>query len=370
MLVGAVVLSLALTSSVLAGEIKIGTVLPLSGALATFGQASLNGMRLAVDEINAAGGVKGQKVVLISEDNKSDATETVNAVSKLITRDNVLAIIGPVTSTDTRAAAPIAQRYGIPFLSGTATAEGITAIGDYIFRICFVDTFQGKVVARFARDQLKLKKVGILRALTSEQSVGLTKVFKEHFEKLGGQVVIQDFNEGDQDVSAQLTRLKAAGIDGLFIPSYYNDVGPIARQARQVGLTVPILGTDGFDSPKLYELGGEAIVGAYFSNHYSTAEKRPIAVKFLQAYEARYKMPPDALAALGYDSVRVLLDAIKRAKDLEGKSIRDALAATRNFPAVTGDITLDKDRNPLNKSAVILRVDKGGRFTFVTRVNP
>ncbi len=353
-----------------AEPIKIGTVLPTTGPIATFGQSTLNGIKMAIAEINAAGGVLGRQIELINEDTKSDATETRNAVAKLINRDNVLAIIGEVASTNTLAGAPVAQSQGVPMVTPGSTNEKVTEVGDYIFRTCFVDPYQGKIVASYAARSMKAKRAALLTALSSDYSVGLANVFKAEFTRLGGKIVSeQSYSEGDQDFSAQLTKLRSIKPDVLYIPGYYTEIALIARQARQLGVKIQILGSEGTESPKLFELGGDAVEGILFSTHYSAEVKNPIAQRFLKNFKEKYGKDPEALSALGYDAALVVADAVKRAGKVDRKALRDALARTKNVNAVTGVITLDARRNPI-KSVVILRVEKGQKYKLVEQINP
>lgn len=354
-----------------AGTVKVGAVYEMSGNVATFGQSAVNATKMLVDQINAKGGIKGVgKIELLIEDNKSDAAESANAFNKLVFKDKVVGILGPVTSTNTLAAAPIAQQAGIPIITPTATAERVTQVGDYVFRACFIDPFQGKVMAVFAAKQLKYKKVAVMPEITSDYAMGLVKNFKENFEKLGGKIVAEEkWSTGDQDFSAQLTKIKAKSPDAIYVGSYYNDVALISRQARQLGIKVPLIGGDGFDSAKLFEIGKEAVAGHYFTNHYSKDDKDPLTQRFVKDYTARYGAPPDALAALGYDAAGLMFDAIRRAGKADPKAIRDALAKTKGYKGVSGSITYDANRNPV-KAAVILQVQKDGSFKFVKKVQP
>mgnify|MGYP000893561238 CR=1 FL=1 len=364
-----------------AQSIKIGVVGPLSGDLATYGTSVKNAVELYFKELNARGGINTKegnvKVELIPLDDKGDANEAVNAVRRLITRDGVTAIIGTTTSGPMRAAAPIANSMKVPMLSPTATQEGLTAIGPYIFRTCFVDDFQGKVMAKFAHEQLKLSRVAILYENTDTYSTGLANSFKEYFVKLGGTIVATEaYGKSDQDFSAQLTRIRRSGAQAVYTPVYYTAAGLIAKQARQLGLNVPLLGPDGFDSDKLLDIGGDAIVGSYFTNHYSPLSKDPLAVEFQQKYRAAYGKTPDALAALAWDAAAVMADAIEKAlatrnmTDLQGlrDGIRQALSGLKDFHGVTGYITFDENRDPI-KTALILRVTKDGH-EVVTSVRP
>jgi branched-chain amino acid transport system substrate-binding protein len=368
---------MVLATTAVSANVKVGLVYEQTGAVATFGQSAVKATQLLVEQINAKGGIKGVgKIDLVIEDNKSDANETTNAYNKLIERDKVVAILGPVTSTNSLAAAPIAQRAGIPVITPTATNEKVTEVGDYVFRACFIDPFQGSVMATFAAKQLKYKKVAVMPEVTSDYAMGLVKNFKINFEKLGGKVVAEEkFSTGDQDFSAQLTKIKAANPEAIYVGSYYSDVALISRQARQLGIKAPLLGGDGFDSTKLFELGQSAVVGHYFTNHYAVDDVDPVTQAFVKAYDAKYGAKPDALAALGYDAANLLFDAIGRAKKADPKAIRDALALTKKFKGVSGTISFDPKapggaaRNPI-KAAVILQVQADGSFKFVKKVEP
>ena len=349
--------------------IKVGFYGALTGPTATFAISGKNGAMLAVSEINAAGGVLGKPLVLLSEDDRGEASEAASVVSKLITRDHVVALIGENASSRTLAAAPIAQSYKIPMITPSSTNVEVTKKGDYIFRVCFIDPYQGQALATFARRDLKANTAAILVDARSDYSVGLAEAFRKSFEAAGGRVVDElKYTEGDSDFSAQLTALRPKTPDVLVVPGYYTDAGLIARQARALGLTATLLGADGWDSPKLVEIGGAAMEGAYLSNHYSVDDPSPAVRKFVDAYKAAYGAEPDSIAALTYDGTRMLADAIERAGSTEGKRIRDALASTRDFAGVTGSITMDAERNPV-KPAVILKVE-GGRFRFAAAVAP
>jgi branched-chain amino acid transport system substrate-binding protein len=351
--------------------VKVGVVYEQTGNVATFGQSAVNATRMLVEEINAKGGIKGVgKLELVIEDNKSDAAESANAYNKVIFKDKVVGILGPVTSTNTLAAAPIAQQAGVPVITPTATNPRVTQVGDYIFRACFIDPFQGRVMAVFAAKELKYKRVAVMPEVTSDYAMGLVQFFKENFEKLGGKIVAEEkWSTGDQDFSAQLTKIKATNPDAIYVGSYYNDVALISRQARQLGLKVPLIGGDGFDSDKLFEIGKDTVVGHYFTNHYSKDDQDPVTQKFVKAYAAKYGSAPDALAALGYDAAGLLFDAIARAGKADPKAIREALAKTKDYKGVSGSITFDENRNPV-KAAVILQVQKDGSFKFVKKVQP
>ncbi len=349
--------------------IKVGEFASLTGKEATFGQMSHHGTELAINELNAKGGVLGRKFELITEDNQSKPGESKTIAIKLISRDKVICVLGEVASGRSLEAAPICQANKIPQISPSSTNPKVTEMGDYIFRVCFIDPFQGTVMAKFAKDTLKAKNVAVLTDVASPYSVGLATYFKETFVKNGGMIVMeQKYSGGDKDFKAQLTALKGVTPEAIFIPGYYTDVGLIARQARDLGITVPLFGGDGWESAKLVEIGGPAIDGAYFSTHFSPEEKSPVIEDFVAKFKKAYNEAPDAMAALGYDSAMLLADAIKRCGTTEEPKLRDALASTKDFPAISGSITIDKDRNA-TKPAVILQV-KDGTFKFVETINP
>jgi branched-chain amino acid transport system substrate-binding protein len=353
------------------GPIVIGEVGSMTGTEATFGLSSANGIQLAIDEFNAKGGVKGRQLQVKVLDDQGRPEEAATAATRLISSEHVIALLGEVASTRSMFMAPKAQQAKVPMVTPSSTNPAVTQKGDYIFRACFIDPFQGYVAATFATENLKVKKVAVLKDVRNDYSVGLAKNFIDSFTKTGGQIVSQEsYSNGDVDFKAQLTNIKGAAPQALYVPGYYTDVGLIARQARETGIKVPLLGGDGWDSEKLYEIGGDAIVGSYFSNHYSPDDPSPRIQEFVAKYKKAYGgQTPDSLAAQAYDAAGMLVDAMKRAKDLTGPSIRDALAATKGYPGVTGNITLDENRNPL-KPAVVLKVGKGGKYEFVTKIYP
>ena len=350
-------------------EISIGEYGSLTGTTATFGISTDNAIKMAFEEVNAAGGVTGKKLKLFVEDDQSKPEEAATAATKLVNQNHVVALLGEVSSSRSLAAAPIAQAAEIPMVSPSSTNPRVTQVGDYIFRVCFTDPFQGAVMAKFANDTLKLKRVAILVDVRNDYSVGLQTFFRQNFKQMGGEIVAeQSYSEGDSDFHAQLTQIKAANPEAIYVPGYYTEVGTIARQARELGIAAPLLGGDGWDSPKLWEIGGEALNGSYFSNHYSTDDPSPVVQKFVTEYKKKYGALPDALAALGYDAAKILVDAISRAGSTEGAKVRDALAATKDFQGVTGTITINKDRNAV-KPAVILKVENG-KFNLVETIKP
>jgi len=350
--------------------VKIGEYASLTGKEAAFGRSSHEGTVMAVDEANAAGGVLGQQIELITEDDQSKPGEESTAVKKLIARDKVVGVLGEVASSRSLEAAPICQAYRKPMISPSSTNPKVTQIGNYIFRVCFIDPFQGTVMAKFARDTLKLHRVAMLTSVSSAYSVGLAKYFKERFVADGGEVVIeQKFTEGSKDFAAQLTAIKAANVEGIFVPAYYTEAALIARQARELEMTMPLFGGDGWEAPELITIGGKAVEGCYYSTHYSPQVDSPVVKSFVARFGARYHGEvPDAMAALGYDSARVMIDAIRRAHSTDGAAIRDAIAATKNYEGVTGTTTIDAERNA-TKDAVIIAV-RDGKFKFLETVAP
>ncbi len=349
--------------------IKVGEFASLTGSEATFGQSSHEGTELAIADLNAAGGVLGKRIDLITEDDQSQAGQPATVVRKLISSDGVVAILGEVASSRSLEAAPICQENKIPMVSPASTNPKVTEAGDYIFRVCFIDPFQGTVMANFARKTLKLNTAAVLKEASSDYSVGLAKYFVAGFTADGGKIVAEEnFSHGDRDFTAQLTAIKADHPEGIFVPGYYTEVGLIALQARQLGITVPLFGGDGWESSSLVPIGGAALEGCYFSTHYSPEDTSPAVQNFVKAFRAKYGETPDTMAALGYDSALILADAIKRAGSTDGAKIRDALAATKDFQGVTGKITIDAHRNA-SKPAVILTI-KNGKFEYVKTVEP
>ncbi len=350
--------------------IRVGEVGSMTGNDATFGTSTHKGIELAFSEANKAGGILGKQLKLISLDDQGKPEEAATAVTKLITQDKVVAILGEVASSRSLAMAPIAQQNKIPMLSPSSTNPKVTEQGDYIFRVCFIDPFQGQVMAQFALDTLKVKKAAILRDVKNDYSIGLADYFVETFKKAGGEIVVDSsYSSGDIDFKSQLTAIKAKNPEAIFVPGYYTEVGLIARQSRELGLKAPLLGGDGWDSPKLQEIGGAAMDGSYFSNHYSTEDSSKQVQDFISRFKATYGGEvPDGLAAMGYDAALVMIDAMKRAGTTDGAKLREALASTKDYPGVTGKITIDAQRNAV-KSAVVLKV-AGGTFKYQTTVNP
>lgn len=356
-------------ASAATGEILLGEVSSLSGPEATFGISSHNGIELALREINQAGGVKGKKLRVKVLDDQGRPEEAATAMTRLVTEDKVALVLGEVASTRSIAMAAVAENKRVPMISHASTNPKVTEGRGYVFRVCFIDPFQGYVMAKFARENLKLKKVAVLKDVRNDYSIGLAQVFVARFKGMGGEVVKEEaYSAGDKDFRAQLAAIKAAGPEAVYVPGYYSDVGLVARQARRLGLDIPLMGGDGWDSDRLYDLGGEAVVGSYFSNHYSTQDPSPAIQKFIAAYKATYNEIPDAMAALGYDAAKIAASAIGRAKSLSGDDLRDAIAQTKGFAGVTGVITIDEKHNA-TKPAVVLKV-ADRKAVFQATVSP
>jgi branched-chain amino acid transport system substrate-binding protein len=357
-LLGALMLLSMVGQSSLA-EIKIGAMTCLTGALSTFGVSSVQGAKLAVEEINAGGGTLGQPIQLIVEDNGSKAGETATITRKLISQDKVAAILGDLTSSATMEGAPLAQAAKIPLLTPSATNIAITKIGNYIFRSCFIDAFTGKIMAKFALDSLNAKKAILMTDVKQDYSIGLSDAIGQYFTQNGSGIAKTfSYSSGDTDFRTQLTDVRMSHPDVVFLPGYYTEAALILRQARQLGITCPFVGGEGWDSPTLVQVAGKAADGNFYTDHFSAADPDPRVQKFVQTYRAKYGALPDALAALWYDGTRLLSRAIEQARSVEAARIRDALAATRDFEGVTGRISIDENRNA-SKSGVILKIDNG-----------
>ncbi|MCB2298855.1 ABC transporter substrate-binding protein [Clostridium tagluense] len=355
--------------------IKVGLNYELSGPAATYGQGLVNGIELAFEEINNKGGVLGKNLEIVKADNKSENTEAANVAAKLATRDKVVAMLGPATSGNTKSAAPIAVQNKVPLISASATADDVTVdrngkVREYVFKTCFSDSFQGVVMATFAYKDLGKKNVALLVDNTSDYSKGLAKNFKETYTKLGGKLVTeQAYQAKETDFKAVLTKIKGTKADVLFLPGYYEEVGLIVKQARELGITMPILGGDGYDSPKLSELAGKtALNDIYFTNHYSSKDTAPEVVKFQKAFKAKYNKDADAFNALGYDMVYLLADALKRSGEVDSIKLKDAIASTKDFNAITGKISIDKNHNPVKAISIIQM--KNGQQTFLKKLSP
>ena len=355
-------------SALRADDIKVGEFAALTGGSASFGQSSHKGTALAFDELNAAGGVLGKKFKLITEDDQSAAGQPATIVRKLISQDKVVAVLGEVRSSATIEAAPICQENKIPLISPAATNPKVTEVGDYISRVCFIDPFQGTVMSKFALSK-GWKKIAILTDVKQDYSVGLAEFFVKGFTAGGGQIVKeQKYSTGDKDFKPQLTSLKAAKPDAIFVPGYYAEVSLIGKQARLLGIKAPLLGGDGWVGDSLLKVAGNSLDGSYFSCHFSAEDKSEAVQEFVKKYKAKYNEVPDDMAALGYDSAGILADAIKRAGTTDGDKLKTAIAETKGYKGVTGVITLDAQRNA-SKPAVILSIGGGG-FHFEQAVAP
>jgi branched-chain amino acid transport system substrate-binding protein len=367
----ALLLALAAATALSAADpIKIGEFASLTGKEAGFGQTSHQGVVLAIEEINAAGGVLGRPLELIYEDNQTKAGESATAAKKLISRDKVIALIGEVSSGRSLEAAPVAQQNKIPMIAPAATNPKVTQVGNYIFRVCFIDPFQGTVMAKFAKEDLKVKRVAVLSSVSNAYSLGLAKFFKETFVAGGGEIVTEkNLAEGDKDFRAQLTAVKAANVEAVYVPCYYTEAALIVRQARDLGITVPFFGGDGWEDEQLLKIGGEALNGCYYSTHFSAENTDPVVAEFVKKYKARWNGElPGAFSALGYDDIYVLAAAIKRAGGTDNVKLRDALAATKDFPGITGLTTINAERNA-SKPATIIAL-KDGKAKFFKTVSP
>lgn len=341
------------------GPIKIGLNFEESGAVASYGTAEAQGAKMAADEINAAGGINGRQIQVVEYDDKSDPAQATTLTTKLMTSDKVVTVIGPATSGGMKATVPVATKNQVPIISGSATADDLTVtngkVNDYVFRTCFNDSFQGTAMAKYAASKLNVKSAVILEDTSSDYAKGLAASFNSQLTSGGGKIVdTQAYKAGDTDFNAVLTKFKGQTFDAIYLPGYYQEVGLVIAQARKLGITAPILGGDGYDSPKLAELAGAGLTDVYYTNHYSSADKDPKVVAFIDAYKKKFNAEPNAFNAMGYDTMMLVADAIKRAKDVTGPSIKDALASTKDFAAVTGTITIDPaTHNPIKSVTFI-----------------
>ena len=360
----------ALASARAAEPIRVGHYASLTGKEAAFGVATRKGVLLAVEELNAKGGVLGRPIEYFVEDIQSKAGESATAVKKLISREKVVAMIGGNPSANSLEAAPICQNAKIPMMAISSTNPRVTEVGNYIFRICFIDPFQGAVLAKFARDTLHAKRVALLTAVNSPYSIGLSDVLRQDFTARGGEIVAeQKYSEGDKDFRAQLTAIRASRPDVIAATGFYTEAALICIQARSLGLDIPFIGGDGWEAPQLIELGGKAVEGTYYSTYFSAENGAPEVRAFVQRYRARWNgETPEAVSALGYDAVYLIAAAIRSAGTTDSAKLRDAIAATKDFPGVTGQTTIDENRNS-SKPAVMLAV-KNGRAAFFEAVKP
>jgi branched-chain amino acid transport system substrate-binding protein len=347
------------------GTFHVGHFASMTGSEATFGQSTDQGIRLAIKERNAAidaGTVKGRKIKLTTLDDAGKPQDAGNAVTRLVTQDKVNALLGEVASGLSLVGGQIAQQYNVPMISPSSTNPQVTQIGDMVFRVCFLDDFQGRVMAKFAREELKAEKAAILFDQGQPYSKGLADYAEAAFKEMGGKVVTrQAYGSSDPDVSAQLSSIKEAGPDVIFLPGYYTQAANIMRQARKLGINAAFIGGDGWDSDKLEEIGGDAVQGSYYSNHYSPEEESEVVKNFVTKYRAEFNATPDGLAALGYDAANLLFNAVDRTPSLGGKDLAATIASTKDFVGVTGTISIDPKRDA-SKSAVVVKVEKGRRI--------
>ena len=344
--------------------IKVGASFELTGNVANYGKAILSGAKMAIDEVNEKGGVNGKKLTLVESDNKSEPSESGNSVTKLVTQDKVVAIIGPATSGCVAASAPITTANKVPQIAPSATAPAITMdngkVRDYMFRACFIDPFQGQVMAQFADNTLKVKNVAILYDSSSDYSKGLADVFQKTLESKGGAVVAKEaFLSKDLDFKAALTKIKATNPEAIYVPGYYEEVSKIIKQAREIGINVPLLGSDGWESPKLAEIAGkDALHDCYYVSAFSAQDQDPSVQKFIKDYKAKYQKDPDIFAMQGYNAGLVLADALKRSNNATGEKLAKAIAETKDLPIASGKLTYDANHNPI-MSALIISLDGG-----------
>lgn len=355
-------------SSASSDTIKIGVNYELSGAVATYGEQNVQGIEMALDEINAAGGVKGKKLEEVKYDSKSEPAEATTLATKLMTSDNVSAIIGPATSGSFKATIPVANQNKIPVISGSATADDVTVTGgkleEYAFRTCFSDSYQGGVMAKYASEKLGAKSAIIIGDTSSDYAKGLAENFHKTFTKAGGKIVGQEaYVAGDTDFKAILTRIKSDKFDVIYVPGYYQEVGPLIKQAREQGIEATILGGDGFDSPTLKNLAGaKALNNVMFTSHYAALDTSNAKLqKFITDFKAKYGTEPSAFNALGYDTAYFVAEALKNASDTKGETLKNAMANVKGFVGVTGSFDMNpKTHDPL-KTAVIISLKDGNQ---------
>jgi branched-chain amino acid transport system substrate-binding protein len=338
------------------GDIVIGEFASMTGGTAAFGTSSHDGLLLAVEQANNAGGVLGRRIKLVTADDRSDVNEAVTAVQKLINSDGAIAIIGEVASKRSLAGGAICQRYKIPMLSPASTNPAVTVedgkVKPWVFRICFTDDFQGSADGKFAADK-GWKRVAVLTDVDEDYSKGLSKFFKLAFASHGEIIADESYRNSDRDFQSQLTRIAEKHPDAIYIPGYYTELKLIATQAASIGLKVPLFGGDGWDSPET--VASDATQGDFYSDHYSGDDPAPRVQDFIKTFQARFGENPGAMAVLGYDAGEVIIDAIKRSGKADPAAIRDALATTKDYPGVSGSITIDANHNA-RKSLVMLEI--------------
>lgn len=344
--------------------IRLGVNYELSGDVATYGQASVVGIEMAVNEVNADGGIDGKQVELIRYDNKSDAAEATTLATRLMAQDGVIACMGPATSGNFKATIPVANDQQVPVASGSATADDVTVsngtVQEYAFRICFSDSFQGTIMAQFADENLSASTAVIIQDNSSDYATGLAAAFEAEFTSRGGTIAATEgFVAGDTDFNSILTRLRGQSFDVVYLPGYYSEAGLIIKQARELGIEAPVLGADGFDSPTLLELAGAApLNNVYFTNHYSAIDEDPAVIEFIDDFKEANGQEPNAFHALGYDLAKFVIDSVSRAAELTGEAVKTAMAETKGFVGVTGTFDMDENHNPI-KSIVVIGLEDG-----------
>ena len=354
-------------------EIVVGEYGSLTGGKADFGITTDRGIQLAAGQLNASGGILGKKIRVIAQDDQGNADQVATIVTRFVTSDRVDVVLGEVASSLSLRAAPICEDNKVPMITPSSTNPEVTLrngkAADYIFRVCFIDPFQGTVMARFATNNLRARKAAVLRDTSNAYSVGLANYFVQEFKRLGGTITVdKSYAEGDDNFRAQLTDIAGTKPDIIYVPGYYSEVSLIAKQAREAGIAVPLAGGDGWDSSSLISNAGTALEGCYFSNHYSEAQGGPVITSFVADFKAKYKVSPNALAALGYDAMNIYAAAVKTAGTTDSSKVIAALSTVKDFPGVTGKISMDEDHNAV-KPAVVLQI-KGDKFVYITTVKP
>ena len=344
--------------------IKIGLNYEISGDVASYGQASVAGIKLARDEINAAGGINGKQIELIEYDTKSDTAEATTLATKLMAQDKVITVIGPATSGGMKAQVQVAEKNQVPIVSGSSTADDLTVsngkLNEYVFRTCFNDSFQGTSAANYSTEKLGAKTAVIIKDNSNDYSKGLAASFTTQFTANGGSIVTEEaYAKGERNFNSILTKIKGQSFDVIYLPGYYEEAGPAIKQARELGITAPILGADGYDSPKLAEAAGAGLTDVYFTNHYSSEDTDPKVAEFIAAFKAANGEEPNAFNALGYDTMKFVADAVGRAAELTGPAVKDAMAATKDFAGVTGTFSVDPETHNPVKSIVFIGFKDG-----------
>ncbi len=358
------------TAPISGDKIVVGEFGSFTGDQADFGIQTHDGIQLAIDETNAAGGVerdgKKYQIELDKDDDKSQAPNAETVVKGLIDKYQPLAVLGEVASSASIAGGKVCEEKGVPMISPSSTRVDVTHGKNFLFRVCFIDSYQAAVVARFAYDGLKARNVAILTNNSQSYSTGFRDEFEKAFTRYGGKIIMKQTYGAEQDYRSQLTAIKASSPDAILIPGYYTDAGTIAKQARELGITVPLLGGDGWSSQKLFAIAGDGAANCYFSDHMSVEDPKPLVQDFVKNYKAKWNADPTSMSALGYDAAKLLIASLKSAKTLDHASVKDAIAGTTNFDGVSGNITIDKNHDA-QKSAVIIQV-KNNKFNYFTTV--